>query len=60
MKLGYIRISGDKQTTALQEDAMKREACERVYTDKMSGKRFDRPQFQKMLEIARAGDIIVV
>lgn len=60
MKIGYIRISGDKQTTALQEDAMKREKCERVYTDKMSGKRFDRPEFQKMLEIARAGDIIVV
>lgn len=60
MKLGYIRISGDKQTTALQEDAMKREAWDRAYTDKMSGKRFDRPQFQKMLEIARPGDTIVV
>lgn len=40
--IGYIRISGDKQTTALQEDAMKREACERICIDKMSGKRFDR------------------
>ena len=45
MKIGYIRVSRDKQTTALQEDAMNKEHCERVFTDKMSGKRFDRPEF---------------
>ena len=60
MKIGYIRVSRDKQTTALQEDAMNREQCARVFTDKMSGKRFDRPEFLKMLEVARAGDVIVV
>jgi DNA invertase Pin-like site-specific DNA recombinase len=26
----------------------------------MSGKRFDRPEFLKMLDVARAGDVIVV
>ena len=45
MKLGYIRVSRDKQTTALQEDAMRLEQCARTFTDKMSGKRFDRPEF---------------
>src|SRR5437870_4832780 len=60
MKLGYIRVSRDKQTTALQEDAMQREQCERIFTDKMTGKRFDRPEFLRMLDIARAGDVIVV
>jgi len=60
MKIGYIRVSRDKQTTALQEDAMRKEQCERVFTDKMSGKRFDRPEFQKMLDIARQEDVIVV
>ena len=60
MKIGYIRVSRDKQTTALQVDAMKREECERTCTDKMSGKRFDRPEFLKMLDMARPGDIIVV
>lgn len=60
MKIGYIRVSRGKQTTALQEDAMKREQCERVFTDKMSGKRFDRPEFLKMLDIVRQGDVIVV
>src|SRR6266480_6869508 len=60
MKIGYIRVSRDKQTTALQEDAMRQEQCERVFTDKMSGKRFDRPVFLRMLDVARKGDVIVV
>jgi DNA invertase Pin-like site-specific DNA recombinase len=60
MKLGYIRVSRDKQTTALQEDAMRQEQCERTFTDKMTGKRFDRPEFLRMLDLARAGDVIVV
>src|SRR5437773_10523640 len=60
MKLGYIRVSRDKQTTALQEDAMRREQCERTFTDKMTGKRFHRPEFLRMLDLARAGDVIVV
>ncbi len=60
MKFGYIRVSRDTQTTALQEDAMKVEQCTRVFTDKMSGKRFDRPEFLKMLDVARTGDVIVV
>ena len=60
MKIGYIRVSRDKQTTALQEDAMKKEHCEPVFIDKMSGKRFDRPEFLRMLDMARPSDIIVV
>lgn len=54
MKIGYIRVSRDKQTTALQEDALAQEHCERIFTDKMSGKRFDRPEFLNMLDIARS------
>ncbi len=60
MKIGYIRVSRDKQTTALQEDAMSKEQCKRVFTDKLSGKRFARPEFLRMLDVARPGDVIVV
>jgi DNA invertase Pin-like site-specific DNA recombinase len=60
MKLGYIRVSRDKQTTAFQDDAVRQEQCERTFTDKMSGKRFDRPEFLRMLDQARSGDVIVV
>ena len=60
MKIGYIRVSRDKQTTALQEDAIHQEQCGRVYTEKMSGMRDDRPEFLRMLDMARPGDVIVV
>jgi len=60
MKIGYIRVSRDKQTTLLQEDALQREQCDRVFTDIMSGTRADRPGFLRMLDVARHGDLIVV
>ena len=60
MKIGYIRVSRDKQTTALQEDAIHQEQCGRVFTEKMSGMRDDRPEFLRMLDMARPGDVIVV
>ncbi|HEX4714584.1 MAG TPA: hypothetical protein VH164_06620 [Ktedonobacteraceae bacterium] len=40
MKIGSIRVSKDKQATILKEDAMQREECQRVFVDKMTGKRF--------------------
>ena len=60
MIIGYIRVSKNKQLTALQDDAMARVKCDRIYTDKMTGKRFDRPEFLKMLEMLRPGDVLVV
>ncbi len=60
MLLGYIRVSRDKQTTVLQEDAIHKAHCERIFTDKMGGMRDDRPEFLKMLDMARPGDVIVV
>jgi len=60
MIIGYIRVSRDKQTTALQEDAIQKAKCQRTFVDKMSGVRDDRPEFLKMLEMARPGDVIVV
>ncbi len=60
MIIGYIRVSKNKQLTALQDDAMAQVQCERIYTDRMTGKRFDRPEFLKMLEILRPGDLLIV
>ena len=30
-----------------------------MFTDKLGGKRFDRPEFLKMLDVARGGDLAV-
>lgn len=60
MIFGYMRVSRIEQDTALQEDALKQVQCDRLFTDKMSGKRFDRPEFQRLLDMVRPGDVIVV
>ncbi len=60
MKIGYIRISRDKQITALQEDALEKEQVKHMFTDTITGKSFDRPQFLLMLDVARLVDSIVV
>jgi DNA invertase Pin-like site-specific DNA recombinase len=39
---------------------MARANCEYTFTDKMTGKRFDRPELLKMLDMLRPGDILVV
>lgn len=60
MKIGYLRISKEDQTTAFQEDALQKAQCEKVFRDVMSGAKDDRPQFLAMLAFARPGDIVVV
>jgi DNA invertase Pin-like site-specific DNA recombinase len=60
MRIGYIRVSRDEQATLLQEDALRREGCERVFSEKMTGRRFDRKEFLRMLDILRPGDIVIV
>lgn len=60
MKIGYIRVSQESQSIALQEDALKKDGCERIFVDRISGAKFDRPELQHMLDVARKGDVIVV
>ncbi len=33
MKLGYARVSTDKQDEALQLDALNKAGCDKIYTD---------------------------
>lgn len=59
-KIGYARVSTEDQSTALQIDALKATGCQRIFTDRVSGSRTDRPQLDKMLDHLRAGDVVVV
>lgn len=60
IKLGYARVSTLEQNLDLQLDALKKEGCKKVFTDKVSGVRSHKPNFEKLIEYARPGDTIIV
>ena len=43
MKLGYARVSTNEQDTAAQVSALKSAGCEKIFREKASGGRWDRP-----------------
>jgi DNA invertase Pin-like site-specific DNA recombinase len=60
MKIGYIRVSKQEQNEALQVDALKEAGCEKVFTDKMTGSKFEREGLDEALAYVRPGDTLVV
>ena len=60
MLVGYARVSTDDQNLDLQYDALKQGGCEKIYEDRLSGARAERPGLAMALEVLRAGDILVV
>ena len=60
MLFGYARVSrADGQDTAAQVTALRAAGCERVYEERMTGARWDRPELQRLLDHLRAGDVLV-
>ncbi len=60
MRLGYARVSTQDQDTRVQLTALKAAKCDRVFQEKASGGRWDRPQLQQLLEQLRPDDVFVV
>ena len=60
MLIGYARVSTDEQDTAAQVAALKAAGCERIYREKASGGRWDRPELHKLLDQLRKTDVVVV
>src|SRR3546814_10532796 len=61
MRVGYARVRTSDQNPERQLDALRRAGCERVFTEKASGARDDRPELARILEdVLRAGDTLVV
>jgi len=60
MLIGYARVSTDDQDTAAQVAALKAAGCERIYREKASGGRWDRPELHRLLDQLRKGDVLVV
>ena len=60
MLIGYARVSTDDQDLALQRAALREAGCRRIYEEKLSGARRDRPQLARLLDQVREGDVVVV
>ena len=60
IKLGYARVSTFEQNLDLQLDALQKEGCKQIFTDKVSGVKTNKPNFEKLLEYAREKDTIIV
>lgn len=59
---GYIRVSSVDQNEARQIIELTRYGIieKNIFMDKLSGKDFNRPQYQKLKKRLRAGDVLVV
>lgn len=60
MNLEYARVSTDDQATAAQLDALNAAGCKRMFEERASGGRWDRPELHRMLDQLREGDVVVV
>ena len=60
MLVGYARVSTIDQNLDLQIDALRAAGCERIFSDRTSGARADRPGLGEALAFARDGDLLVV
>jgi DNA invertase Pin-like site-specific DNA recombinase len=61
MRIGYARVSkSDTQDTRLQTRALKKAGVSKVFEEKASGGRWERPELHRMLEQLRKGDVVVV
>jgi DNA invertase Pin-like site-specific DNA recombinase len=60
MLIGYARVSTHDQTLNLQQDALTKEGCSKIFTDTASGAKAERKGLDEALDYVRTGDTLVV
>jgi DNA invertase Pin-like site-specific DNA recombinase len=60
MHIAYARVSTQGQDLEQQRGALLAAGCKRVFEEKISGARKDRPELAKMLDHLRPGDVVNV
>ena len=60
MLIGYARVSTYEQNLDLQKDALEKVGCEKLIVDQISGKSSERPGLERIMEVLREGDTLVV
>ena len=60
MKYAYARVSTVQQDLEAQIQALEKEGCDIIYSEKFTGTKADRPQFNEVLSKLVEGDTLVV
>jgi len=60
MKIGYARVSTKDQSLNLQEDALKKAGCNKIYSEQISGIKNNRPKLNELIKHLRKGDVVLV
>jgi len=60
MLLGYARVSTDDQSLVPQRAALHAAGCRRLYEEKASGAKRDRPELTRLLDQLRDDDVVVI
>jgi DNA invertase Pin-like site-specific DNA recombinase len=60
MLIGYARISTDDQNLDAQLDALNVAGAGRIFADRISGSKRQRPELDRMLDQLRDGDVVMV
>jgi DNA invertase Pin-like site-specific DNA recombinase len=60
MLIGYARVSTHDQTLHLQQDALAKAGCNKIFTDTASGAKAERKGLEEVLNYVRKGDTLVV
>lgn len=59
-KIGYARVSTKDQKLDSQIDVLKEYGCKRIFSEKVSGKKYKRTELDKCLDYMREGDTLVI
>ena len=60
MRLGYARVSTNGQDLAGQVADLQAAGCSKIYREKVSGAKTDRPELAKLLRALEPGDVLIV
>src|SRR5699024_6242382 len=59
-KIGYARVSTRDQNLNSQIDVLNEYGCERIFSEKVSGRKYKRTELDKCLDYLREGDTLVI